>query len=664
MHVRIGVTHNPREIEIELADGTDPEAVKGAVEQAVASGRNALAHRQEGPPSRHPGREAVLGRDGHRPPTRTHRLRRHRRNRHRRDICERRPPRSAAALRHGQGRRRQDVHRGGARAARVTARQAHARRARSTRRATLPTSSRPAATASSRARSQPGLFAMAMDTEQSLKEYLRLQLQLPLVARIGPLARSLDFVAQRRAGREGDPHRRQAPVEVARAPLRPRRRRRRGHRTRRGAARPRRDHPRARAGRHGARPDAMDARHPERPGADGRRHRRAPRGDAGQRDHRARRSHQSDDERRSRRRRREPGAARAVRARRGGSCSSASASRPGAARRQLSPARASQPRARRRRARRATAPHAARRTSATLREELAGGALPLRARAVRPQHGLRATKQSPRRSARSSGSDGATAARTTAASRSMRCSRRRRSSSPAARAASARRRPRRPRRRWRPPTSAGRCSCSPSTPPAGWRTRSGSRRSATSSGASPTEAFAAAGVDPRGELWVAMLDTKQSWDDLVRRHAPDAADPRRDPRQPALREHHGSLRAEPRLHRDGAAVRHPRVGRLRPPRRRHAADPQRARLPRRTGPHGRVLQQPPPALADRALSVSGDELGLEALLPARRPHPRLAVPPRHRRVLHPLPDDVRRVRRAGQRRAHACSATAARRSWS
>ncbi|MEJ7583359.1 MAG: ArsA-related P-loop ATPase [Acidimicrobiales bacterium] len=36
------------------------------------------------------------------------------------------------------------------------------------------------------------------------------------------------------------------------------------------------------------------------------------------------------------------------------------------------------------------------------------------------------------------------------------------------------------------------------------------------------DAFAAAGVEPRGELWAAMLDTKQSWDDLVRRHAPDA----------------------------------------------------------------------------------------------------------------------------------------------
>ena len=37
----------------------------------------------------------------------------------------------------------------------------------------------------------------------------------------------------------------------------------------------------------------------------------------------------------------------------------------------------------------------------------------------------------------------------------------------------------------------------------------------------PPAAFAAAGVEPRGELWAAMLDTKQSWDDLIRRHAPD-----------------------------------------------------------------------------------------------------------------------------------------------
>jgi anion-transporting ArsA/GET3 family ATPase len=39
----------------------------------------------------------------------------------------------------------------------------------------------------------------------------------------------------------------------------------------------------------------------------------------------------------------------------------------------------------------------------------------------------------------------------------------------------------------------------------------------------PTDAYTAAGVSPRGELWAAMLDTKSSWDDLVRRHAPDTA---------------------------------------------------------------------------------------------------------------------------------------------
>ncbi|MHB1487411.1 MAG: ArsA family ATPase, partial [Acidimicrobiales bacterium] len=35
------------------------------------------------------------------------------------------------------------------------------------------------------------------------------------------------------------------------------------------------------------------------------------------------------------------------------------------------------------------------------------------------------------------------------------------------------------------------------------------------------EAFKAIDIKPRGELWAAMLDTKQSWDSLVRRHAPD-----------------------------------------------------------------------------------------------------------------------------------------------
>lgn len=46
----------------------------------------------------------------------------------------------------------------------------------------------------------PGLFAMSMDTEESLKEYLTLQLRIPILARIGPLARTFDFVANAAPG--------------------------------------------------------------------------------------------------------------------------------------------------------------------------------------------------------------------------------------------------------------------------------------------------------------------------------------------------------------------------------------------------------------------------------------------------------------------------------
>jgi anion-transporting ArsA/GET3 family ATPase len=47
---------------------------------------------------------------------------------------------------------------------------------------------------------QPGLFAMSMDTEDSLKEYLKLQLKIPVLAKIGPLARTFDFVANAAPG--------------------------------------------------------------------------------------------------------------------------------------------------------------------------------------------------------------------------------------------------------------------------------------------------------------------------------------------------------------------------------------------------------------------------------------------------------------------------------
>jgi len=41
----------------------------------------------------------------------------------------------------------------------------------------------------------PGVLAMAMDTEASLQEYLKLNLRVPVLGRLGPLAKVFDFVA-------------------------------------------------------------------------------------------------------------------------------------------------------------------------------------------------------------------------------------------------------------------------------------------------------------------------------------------------------------------------------------------------------------------------------------------------------------------------------------
>ena len=41
----------------------------------------------------------------------------------------------------------------------------------------------------------PGLWAMSMNTEESLREYLNINLKIPMMGRIGPLAKAFDFVA-------------------------------------------------------------------------------------------------------------------------------------------------------------------------------------------------------------------------------------------------------------------------------------------------------------------------------------------------------------------------------------------------------------------------------------------------------------------------------------
>jgi len=46
----------------------------------------------------------------------------------------------------------------------------------------------------------PGVYALTMNTQDSLKEYLKLNLKVPVIGRIGPVARALDFVASAAPG--------------------------------------------------------------------------------------------------------------------------------------------------------------------------------------------------------------------------------------------------------------------------------------------------------------------------------------------------------------------------------------------------------------------------------------------------------------------------------
>jgi anion-transporting ArsA/GET3 family ATPase len=46
----------------------------------------------------------------------------------------------------------------------------------------------------------PGVFAMQMNTEASLREYLKVQARVPVFGRLGPLARAFDFVANAAPG--------------------------------------------------------------------------------------------------------------------------------------------------------------------------------------------------------------------------------------------------------------------------------------------------------------------------------------------------------------------------------------------------------------------------------------------------------------------------------
>ena len=178
--------------------------------------------------------------------------------------------------------------------------------------------------------------------------------------------------------------------------------------------------------------------------------------------------------------------------------------------------------------------------------------------------------------------------------------------------------------------------------PAGRRARR--RRDRQRGAAGAAEAFAASGVEPRGELWAAMLDTKAGWDELIRRHAPNAAVRASVLANPLYQNitgrfvHSHDYLAMDQLHELHASGRFDLIIVDTPPSR-NALDVLDA-----PGPDEGVLRLAAAEVADAAVPVAAVHGGVEALLPSRRSGPRLAVPAGHRRVLHPVPGDGAGIR--------------------
>ena len=181
----------------------------------------------------------------------------------------------------------------------------------------------------------------------------------------------------------------------------------------------------------------------------------------------------------------------------------------------------------------------------------------------------------------------------------------------------------------------------------------------------PAEAFAAAGVEPRGELWAAMLDTKQS--------GTTSCAATRPTRRPATRilanplyqnitgrfvQSHDYIAME-RLYELHATGTYDLIVVDTPPTR-NAIDFLEA-----PGADGRLLLVAAAALAHRARTAAAvREPGVEALLPGGRPHPR------HASSSRTSPSSSCSSRRcttgssSGPRPSSGCCTTGARRSSS
>ena len=111
-----------------------------------------------------------------------------------------------------------------------------------------------------------------------------------------------------------------------------------------------------------------------------------------------------------------------------------------------------------------------------------------------------------------------------------------------------------------------------------------------------------------GELHAVMLDTKSTFDDLVTRYSSDPAQAERILDNRFYRNISGALSGHAGVHGDGEALRAARRLRLRPRGRRHAADPQRARLPRCPAA-AHPLPRPPPVPSADGTDARGHASG-------------------------------------------------------
>ena len=95
--------------------------------------------------------------------------------------------------------------------------------------------------------------------------------------------------------------------------------------------------------------------------------------------------------------------------------------------------------------------------------------------------------------------------------------------------------------------------------------------------------FEAEGIDTGGgELWAMMLDAKATFDELIHKHAPDEESRDRILNNQIYRQLSNALAGSQEYMAMEKLYELHAAGRLRPARPRHAAEPQRARLPRRS----------------------------------------------------------------------------------